>query len=537
MSRFIAIFIFLLTAYYHLNAQHFELKGKVTDEGTGEVLAFVNISFDGSSREIVSNIDGLFAIRTPAPVTKLTFRYKGYFPQTIQPDQYAYNHELLVRLKRSNELPVPPDTIKKRDTTWYTYRPLTAKDSTIFTMIDSIKNAEQADKNLKVIDAWVSGYIPFGIFYIDYHRFLSYNRYESIRPGLGLMTNEKVASFFSVGGYIAYGCKDKDWKYGPMLQLFPAWGSETRLTIRYSHDVQETGQYTFPDDRTIGSTEWYRNLIIKEMNRVDEKEIAFRFRPLKYLEVNIYLNQSTKHIDNYSFILYQDGVPSFTNDFHFTEAGVSMKFGFKENFIVTSAKRRLSLGSRYPLIWLNLKKGLTILDGKFAYTKYEIKISQKLTSKKFGQSDITLVAGKVSGNIPISNLYNGRASYRPFSIEARNSFGTMRWNEFCSSEFISVFAMQNIGNILFHTPGFHPEWCLVTNIGYGRLRNAESHQGTYTIKAPDKGYYESGLFINKLLTAQPVFDMGAGILYRYGPYAFLKVADNFAFKLTLNISI
>ena len=45
----------------------------------------------------------------------------------------------------------------------------------------------------------------------------------------------------------------------------------------------------------------------------------------------------------------------------------------------------------------------------------------------------------------------------------------------------------------------------------------------------EKGFFESGFIINGLL-ATPYTKIGAGVFYRYGPYAFDRVWDNFAFK-------
>ena len=49
----------------------------------------------------------------------------------------------------------------------------------------------------------------------------------------------------------------------------------------------------------------------------------------------------------------------------------------------------------------------------------------------------------------------------------------------------------------------------------------------------DKGYYESGLLINNILGIFGLLNIGVGAFYRYGPYSFENVADNFAYKFTL----
>jgi len=353
--------------------------------------------------------------------------------------------------------------------------------------------------------------------------------------GLGLSTNYKVASFFSLGGYVAYGFKDETWKYAYFLHLFPSWNSETKLILNCSRDVWETATYSFFEDNIMGSSEWYRDFLIDQMDKIEEKEASFTFRALQYLKVNFYINQSRKQLTNYGFINNIEGIPTITNDFHFAEAGLNLKIGFKEKFILTPGKRKLSLGTDYPMVWFNLKRGLSILNGEYVYTKYELKISKRFITRSFGKSQITLVGGKAEGNIPISNLYNGHGSYQSFTIETENSFATMRLNEFYSSEFTSLFLNQDFGSLLFNWPRFKPEICLVTNIAFGKLQNQDYHQ-IINIKTLGHGYYESGILINKILNNQ-FSDIGFGIFYRYGTYSFVKISDNFGYKITIHLNL
>ena len=51
-----------------------------------------------------------------------------------------------------------------------------------------------------------------------------------------------------------------------------------------------------------------------------------------------------------------------------------------------------------------------------------------------------------------------------------------------------------------------------------------------------QGYFESG-FVVKGLLYTPMTNMGAGVFYRYGAYAFPKVINNFAFKYSITISL
>jgi len=48
----------------------------------------------------------------------------------------------------------------------------------------------------------------------------------------------------------------------------------------------------------------------------------------------------------------------------------------------------------------------------------------------------------------------------------------------------------------------------------------------------DLGYYESGLLINNLVNLQ-LYTIGIGAFYRWGPYSFDNVGDNFAYKISM----
>lgn len=112
-------------------------------------------------------------------------------------------------------------------------------------------------------------------------------------------------------------------------------------------------------------------------------------------------------------------------------------------------------------------------------------------------------------------------------------------NEFLSDKYLNLFYSHNFGSLLFETPKFKPQFVIVQNSAWGTLKNS-SDQGI-DFKEKDKGYFESGLIINNILKLKyiNVFYIGFGIgtFYRYGYYSFDKTRDNFAFKLSVSISL
>jgi hypothetical protein len=114
------------------------------------------------------------------------------------------------------------------------------------------------------------------------------------------------------------------------------------------------------------------------------------------------------------------------------------------------------------------------------------------------------MAGYIDSYLPYCNLYNGNGSYRKFTIFASNSFATMQMNEFLSNKYVAFYFTHNFGKLLVHSKIFHPEIAVATNIGFGSLDNKVK-----------------------------LYSIGAGVFYRYGPYSFDKVSDNFAWKFTI----
>ena len=51
-----------------------------------------------------------------------------------------------------------------------------------------------------------------------------------------------------------------------------------------------------------------------------------------------------------------------------------------------------------------------------------------------------------------------------------------------------------------------------------------------------QGYFESGIVVKGLLYT-PLSNMGLGVFYRYGPYAYPEVFDNFAFKYSISFGL
>jgi hypothetical protein len=432
------------------------------------------------------------------------------------------------------ELKIAPDAHRQSALFWEKLRkePLTAKDTMTYHVIDSIGREANFDRSLRVLEALATGHIPWGYLNVGYASLLDFNYFEGLRPGLRLVTNELVSERFSVGGHIAWGSKDKRFKYGGEAGVLLYPHGDVNLRFSLSKEVEEAGSFRFIGEQSPFSTENYRRFNVGRMDYISQYDATLSFRLARHFQAGLYLLSSGVTTDDDYLFLCNGNVSS---GFHFTETGIRLRFAYRERFMQTPKGNRIPMGTDYPVLWVNYGRGLNFMDGEYEYSRIQARFFQSFTTRRLGTTSLVLEGGMVDRDVPLQKLYHGNGSFRPVALEAANSFATMRMLEFASTEFISLFFRQNFESLLFRKSNFRPEVVFITNAGYGILKYPESHLNI-PIKSMDRGYFESGLLLNGLYR-QLVMGYGIGIYYRYGPYAFDEPVDNFAIKLSFNVNL
>ncbi len=441
---------------------------------------------------------------------------------------------------------ITEDATEKPDSFWNKYREdtLSSKEQKTYQVIDSIGKAEHFDQKLELLSNLFSGYIPWGFINFDYTKIINYNEFEGFSLGLGIETNQKLFKNVKLGGYGRYGFKDYQWKYGGHILFNIDKFNEINLKLSYFNDIKESSGFEFYGKKanllSATSTEYFRNYLIKDMYYTEGVMLALEHRIFRYLKIEYSLKYSEDKVatDYYSTINYNTDDKTFLsinkNFYVNNEASIKLKYAYKEKF-TKSQYGLISMGTKYPVVYFNAIFGINNFEGDYTYKKYEAMITKKFLIKNLGQSSVTVNAGYTNDNIPYIYLYNGHGSFYNFTVEAGNSFGTMRMNEFLSDEFVSIYLRHDFKSLLFKKKWFQPKFVVVTNIGYGKLKHTENHKNI-SYKTMEKGYYESGLLINNILK-QSFSSIGIGVFYRYGPYTFDKVENNFAYKLSFYYSL
>ena len=236
-------------------------------------------------------------------------------------------------------------------------------------------------------------------------------------------------------------------------------------------------------------------------------------------------------VDHYGFLMNSSSnVKVWRSDFTSSEVFAGFRFAFGEK-VVRSQNHQSVIRSKYPVVNFKYSRGSDIIESDFNYNRFDFRLDKTFIIRYLGKSSFVVKGGLIDESLPWYMLYNGQGSFFQYYIFSSNSFGTMRINEFLSDHYMSLFWQHNFGQLLFKNKYFSPDIVLENNFGWGTLSHSDRHRNV-SYSTMEKGFFETGLLLNGLLKSN-VSEVGVGIFYRYGPYAFPTVKQNLAYKLTV----
>ena len=433
------------------------------------------------------------------------------------------------------EVDVEPDAHARKEEFWDRYRvdSLDRKELNTYRVIDSIGKEANFDRMAQTVRSLTTGKIPWGNVELDIRRFITYNDYEGFAPGLGMHTSDRLSGRFKVGGYFRYGFRDKDFKYGGDLSVFPVKYRDLEVGVSYLNDVEETGGVRFFNESySLLNPASFRRFLVQRMDRVEEWNAFLRFRTIHYLTIYTGLSAKRKEITSgYRYAHRSEDVNVYMQSYDIPSFTLGVRFAYKEQFIRNN-NVKISLGTGYPILLFQYTRGIKgFLDGDFEFNRYDAQLDKSFLLKYLGKSTFRIAGGYIDSDIPAPDLYHVPASYRPFTVYAPVSFATMRMNEFIADRYIALYYTHNFRKLLIRTGKFDPEPAIAFNAGFGWLDDRESHTGT-DYQVMDKGFFETGVMINNLLDLE-FYTLGLGAFYRFGGYSLGSFGKNIAGKLTI----
>lgn len=332
--------------------------------------------------------------------------------------------------------------------------PLTAKESAIYHMVDTMKTIPRFRTYVDIVSTVVTGYYEKGKIELGpYFTTISYNPVEGMRFRAGGRTSNSFSTWVEFEGYTAYGVLDERFKFGLATRGFIS--KEPRLLYKasYKHDIEQLGQSVnaFRNDNVLGSVfrrnpntkltdveEWKASLE-REWFHGFTNEVMVRYRTLQPLGALSYQR------------LNFEPVPQLTNvgSIRTAEVSLNTRFAYGEKY-VSGEFDRIAVGLlKYPTLELHLAYGVpNALNSDYEYTKIVARSYKRWQLGALGWSRTTVEAGRIFGTLPypLLAIHSGNETF--YLDDA--SFNTMNFFEFISDRYIQFFGEHHFEGLFLN---------------------------------------------------------------------------------------
>lgn len=413
------------------------------------------------------------------------------------------------------------DELNKPAAYWDSVRPeqLNAVEKQMSFMIDSVKKLPVVRTYTQIIQTITEGYYRAGKIDIGPYIFLvNYNRVEGVRTRIGFRTNMFFSKDWFYRGYVAYGFKDEEVKYGLGIERVLSHRKWTTFGLHYKNDYDILG-VTDPSSAPVfktgsgGSSAFAAISMGSNLSRIN-KTIDYRAVFLSQLSRDWTIRLSTQNtyfepLGRFTFAYLTGETPvKVRESFTYSAASIDLRFAYKEVLIARGIDRFRMKLSNVPVATLSYTKGFKgLAGGNFNFDKIQLNLNQHVTTGFLGNADFSITTGKVMGRLPYPMLevMRGNTSF----IAGDNNFSLMNLYEFVADEYVHAWYIQHFEGLLFNRIPVVRDWRLrnygLVKAAYGHLSSANRaiYPNTDAEGKPLSPFYE---FKN-----EPYVEVGYGV--------------------------
>ena len=433
-------------------------------------------------------------------------------------------------------LEISKDAINRTDEFWNAYRKdsLDIRSKRTYTVLDSIAKKNQLERKITIGRRLINGFLPTGPFDLDLRKLFSYNNYEGFRVGLGGITNDRFSKTIKVEGYSAYGTKDGNFKYSLGIGTRLSEATNSWIGISYTDDVREIASTVYAIDKRGFKIYDPRPFNISTFYNYKSWKAFVETKFIPKTE-SIWEIATAKVDPKFDYTFALNG-KTYTN-FAMTTAMVSLKWSPFSDYMQTP-NGRVEVEKRFPNFTFQFTK--SIADGAhndFSFGKIDLKTELEKNHLNGQKTSVLVQSGYAFGELPLTHLYSispnnitRETIIQRVTFAGKNSFETMFYNEFFSSEYVYFQLKHGFQRITLFKK-VKPSFVFVTRMAWGNLHHPERHLGV-EFKTLNQGYFESGIELNQIYK-------GIGLVgfYRYGPNGLLKFEDNIAVKISYVLNL
>ncbi len=330
---------------------------------------------------------------------------------------------------------------------WEQIRPyrLSDRERQIYRMVDSVKQAPLYRNIYTVINTVLSGY--WNTKYIGlgpYHKLGSFNDAEGFRMQLGVRTTPAVSRTVRLGGYVAYGTRDRRFKGGAMVEFAFKRQLTRKLTLAARHDIiQLSTGHNILNENSIFTSILSRG--DQRLSMIDRGEASYEHEWRQGISTTVGLRMQHIHGNRYVPMLRPGGGDPLRS---LNDATVSIGIRLSKNEAVFRRPfDKKYLGSRYPVVSLIFTAGIPdLLSGSPEYYALVGNIRYRANLPPCGYSTISIQGGRLFGHIPypLLKLHEGNGTY----FYDPHAFSCMNYYEFASDSWVSWFWEHHFNGLL-----------------------------------------------------------------------------------------
>ena len=341
---------------------------------------------------------------------------------------------------------------KVTDDAWIALRPekLSKNEKAIYTMVDTLNAMPLFVRTKNWIKFLGTGRKDVGYFEIGpVWNFYSSNPIEGQRFRFGGNTTEKFSETIQLEGYGAYSTRDTRFKYKGSIFWLPGRDPRQSVYLSYTHDVDRSNNYF---GESTNNSNIFSNVLRKRglpfrlafSNEMRAEWYKEYFSGFSHKLIGAH-REFTPYLPLPAVFTNSEG--EATNTLVNTEAGVNLRFAYKERFI-NGKFRRATLGSKYPITEFQYTHGWEgNWVGGYRYDRMAINVSDNVRLGALGKGRYSVFAGRVFGTLPYPLLEilpgNDFYSYNP------RAFNMMYRFEFLADRYAGFMWEHNIGGGIF----------------------------------------------------------------------------------------
>jgi len=353
----------------------------------------------------------------------------------------------------AEEVVMVVDAASSENAYWEEHRhmELSAKEAAVYHMVDTMKTIPRFRTYIDIIQTVVTGYYPMGDLELGpYFTTYSFNAVEGNRFRVGARTSSQWSRRVELEGYLAYGTKDEDFKYGFGGKTLVSRDPRIIVGAYFKRDIEQLGQSVgaFREDNILSSL--FRRLPNDKLTLVDdyygfvEREWFMGFSNTFGVRHRTMFPRGSL-----SYVRYSDAAePEVINSITTTEVFLNTYFAYKEKYM-SGDFTRVSMGTRYPVLQVHLVHGFKgLLDGDYDYTKVIARVQQRLQLGALGFFRYTVTAGKVWGTLPYPLLLINAGNETFYYDDI--AFNTMNFFEFINDRSATLFLEHHFDGLFFN---------------------------------------------------------------------------------------